>query len=363
MNIENVPKAKKDRSSLILQMLAFVFGFLSTSFLFGSGLLFAVLASAVSCADYLSKHGKLSFLGSMLGGAAGYVFAAFGRESVVRLVFDAKHFGREFTLVFDLRLQALVLFLLMPLLSVVFCACVARRASRAVCVAASAGVVIAAALAQLVIFTVGRYSAFSVELLREKLNVLIDIFEAMLSAGTGVFSGYPVSYTAEQLGELALSIVYSLPSVFVLWCGALAFLHSFCVKRALRRSGALGFIYTDGWPFIPGIVTAAVYVLLFIVTSLMSLLSNEPDVAYFGLNVIFSLLSGAFLITGVTALRGFAEARKRAGMRLGALWIVVLVVGVLVYPSVAFSLVRLAGLLLVFMKEAARRRGGPPEPR
>lgn len=360
LNIENVPKAKKDRSSLILQTLAFVFGFLSTSFLFGSGMTAAVLASAVSCADYLSKRGKFCFLGSVLGGAAGFSFVAFGRESVIRLVFDAGHFGKSFTLVFDLRLHALVLFCLIPLVSFVFCFCVSKRASRTVCVAASTGVVAAAALAHLVVFMIGKYSVFSFELLREKLNVLIGVFEAMLSSRTGFLSVYSAGFSPDQIGELALTAVYSMPSLFALCCGALAFLHSFCVKRALKRSGALGFIYTDGWIFIPGIVTAAVYVILYIVMSLISLFSKNDNVAYFGLNIIVALLSGAFLITGATALRWLAGALKRTGMRIGTFWIVVLVAGIILYPSFIVALVRLAGLVLVFMREKARRKKEPP---
>ncbi|MBQ9543835.1 MAG: hypothetical protein IJV00_01755 [Clostridia bacterium] len=367
MNVENVPEAKKDRSSVILQALAFIFAFLSTSFLLGSGFLAAVLSSAVSCADYLSKRGRLCFLGSVLGGGAGYVFTAFVRDSVVRLIFDAALFGKEFSLVFDLRLHALVLFLFIPLLSFVFCSCVAKRASRSVCVAASTGVIAVAMFVQLAIFCVGKYSDFSFALLKEKLGVLIGLLEGMLSGENGKFwseylSGYPGTvFTAEQFSKIASAAVYSLPSVAALFCGALAFLHSFCVKRALGRSGALGFIYTDGWIFIPGIVTAVVYIVLFVVMTLSSLFSGEQDEMYFGLNVIVTLLSGAFLITGVTAVRWFVGVRSRAGMKFSPLWIAVLIASLILFPTVIVSLVRLAGLAMVFLREASRRKKEPPE--
>lgn len=380
MNPEFAPEAKKDRSSVIFQILAALFGFLAVVsvpearvleltaasfgplffvFITGGTLLFAALSSAASCSDYLSHRKWYCFLGSTLGSAAGLILALTGGDPVRRISLDAKIFGRDIELLLDIVTLSVAAFVLIPALSAVFCLCVSKRASRGVCVACSTGVVLLCQFAVIGILFYQRYRTLSPELLRDKMSLLVRLSEYFISTQLENVNFSPEISDAIVSG--ALGMVYSLPSYFALLGGVCAFIHSFFVKTALRLNGTLGFIYTDGWALVPGIVSAVVYVILYIATFIIGLFTDDA-VTYYALNVITVLLSGAFFVAGLTAFRRLGELRKKSSPYPGSGFFgkALLVVGAVLMPSAAVFIVCLAGVAYSVFRELKRKNQNSP---
>lgn len=146
---------------------------------------------------------------------------------------------------------------------------------------------------------------------------------------------------------LASSLVLSLPGLFLSAIFFCAYAASFVLRLLMKKSGALAILYEDGFCPFPTIVTAILYAVCFLVTSLLSdLVPIEVYAAFANLETVLQLL---FAFVGISWL--CSRRKQRFGLRSNSLFYLTLAVAAGVYfasnlsSGIGLFLMALVGLV------------------
>lgn len=334
------------------QILSFACAFFACSFLTGLETVFCALAAALSAGLVLVQPSLLSLLGSLAGGLLGYAFALWNTDGgVLKQTLTAAFLPESAELSLDLRIFGavnLVLVLLSCLTAVLF---VRKGYARTACVGAVSLLFLLAQGGCLAVFFYQKYSVLSLELLREKLALLVERTEAFLEFTLQSAGELPEKY-ADQILSAARGTVYSLPAMGIGLCLVCAFLLSFVLKRLMRRSGVLG--EENSWSFTPSFVSAAVYITVSVAAFFMN--AFDPyNPALYGFELLDTVFTCLFFVPGLTAIRLLWGRRRNGGGGYGAIGILALVMLFpLVFPLL-FSVLPIVGLAFTVSTEIRRR--------
>ncbi len=342
----------KTGTLLLWQVLSFLCAFFACAYFTGLEAVFCALAAALTAGLILSHPSAGSCLGSVAGGLSGYAFALWNTDGgVLEAVLTNTALGDSVELSLDLRIFGAISFALLVLSCVSAVICVKKGYARTVCVAVNSFLFVLAQGGSLCFFLLRKYSFLSLELLQEKLALLVANVEAYLTLGLQG-AGETAEPYSQMLSELSYSLVYSLPALGVAFCCICAFLLSFVLKRLLRKSGVIG--EANEWMFMPGLASAVMYGVIFVLAFFVE--AFEPDSpALYGFDLLDTVMSCAFLVPGLTAVRLLLSRRRSGGGGFGVIGIVFLVMLLPVVLPLVFSVLPMVGLVFVVSTEIRRR--------
>ncbi len=339
------------KTQIVWQVLSCLCAFFACSFVTGLEGLFCALAAAFAAALFCSGAGPLSFLSTAAGSLLGYAFALWSENGgVLYWVSDAPLFDNPVELTVDLRVLGVLWMLCLAGMIAVSVLVIRKGYARTVCVAANTALLVLTQTAGALWILRAKYAALSPELLRDKIALLSDGVADLLLQGLSAAGAQGVDEAA--LRALASSVVYTVPLVFLVFCGVCAFFHSYLLKRLLQKSGVLS--APTAFMFFPSPASAAAYVGI-TVAAFFTGLSDSPGAVSYGLELLEGFLSWMFFVPGLSALRLLLDRRKRQGKRSPVLWPVLALVLFPALIGVLFNVIPVVGLVFVISTELKKR--------
>lgn len=350
MKRENAVPARKASTLITWQVLGFACSVLGCTVGTGLELVFCALAAAFFGCLWQVQRSPAAGLGTLAGGLCGVCISLWLWGPTHLLTFTGQLFADSVEIPLDMRFLAPVHLVLIFALGALLIW--EKPAGRAVVVARATALIALSQLACMALIFWQKYHGLSLALIRDKVSLAVTYADRLLTLSLPSDVTDPA--VSQVVAQAARSLVYSLPSLLVLAWGACGFLMSFLAKRLKKRAGLPG---AELWVFRPGSVSAVAYLVLSVVGFLGAWMDPDGSVVY-GVQILSTLLGGAFFVTGLGAWRSLRAKRRQAGLGGGARWpwLLLLFGFFSVILPLAIRMVTLVGVIFVLVDDRRRRQ-------